>query len=168
MKVIQYNAITIDGFIATPSNDSEWVSDVDVEIFDAKIKEVGCIAMGNKTYEQFKGEYFPKKDAVNLVVTGRSVDMTTDGVVYVKSPPEAIKYAEEKGFKEMLLIGGGTLNGSFLKEELIDEIILDIHPLIFGKGIKLFEGFESFLKVELIESKNLARGQVLLRYKVLK
>lgn len=165
MKVTLYNAITADGFIATVKGDSEWVTDVDVKIFDAKIKSFGCIVMGGKTYRQFKGEYFPKKDAINIVVT-KNPETAPKGVFFVKSPGAALALAAKKGFKKLLLIGGGTINSGFLKAGLIDEIYLDIHPLIFGKGIKLFESFEGFLNVDLVESRKLAKGQIMMHYRV--
>jgi dihydrofolate reductase len=168
MKVILYMAVSADGFIATKSGDSEWVSEVDVPIFDGKIKEFSCIILGNKTFQQFRGKYFPKKDAINIVVSGKRETTPEDGVVFAESPVKALEMAKEKGFEKVLLIGGGHTNGSFLKENLIDEIYLDVHPLIFGEGIRVFEGFETSLNLEKINFEVLDKGQILLHYKVLK
>ena len=168
MRVVLYNAITIDGFIAKTDNDSEWVSEVDVEIFDKKIKEFGCIAMGGVTFRQFRGEYFPKKDVLNIVVTTGNMVDAEENVVFVKSPKDAVKIAEEKGFERMLLIGGGRVNWSFLKDNLIDEIYLDIHPFLFGKGVKIFEDYENRIDLEMIGEEKLKNNQILLHYKVLK
>lgn len=168
MKVILYMAVSVDGFVATRDGDSDWVSEVDQPIFNGKIKKIGCVAMGRITFDQYHGQLFPKKDALNIVVTSNTVENKEEGVKFVKNPYEAVKTAEEAGFSELLVIGGGTVNGSFLKEKLIDEIFLDAHPLILGNGIKLFEDYENFLKVELLESSNLDGGQVLLHYKVIK
>lgn len=161
-------AISVDGFIATQNGDSDWVSDVDIPIFEKKIKEFGCIVVGRKTFEQYQGKLYPVKDVLNIVVTNKtSVDLANN-VVFAKSPSEAIKLAESKGFKQILLIGGGTINGSFLKENLIDEIFLDVHPLVLGKGIKLFENYEGKVKVDIVESTGLEKCQILLHYKVIK
>lgn len=168
MKVILYMAVSADGFIATKSGDSEWVSEVDVPIFDGKIKEFGCIVLGNKTFQQFRGKYFPKKEALNIVISSKMDPNPEENVVFVNSPKEAMEVAEKKGFEKLLLIGGGHTNASFLKENLIDEIYLDIHPLIFGEGIKLFEGFETNLNLEKIDFEVLDKGQILLHYKVVK
>ena len=168
MKVIQFNAISSDGFIATKDGDSEWVSDVDTQLFEAKIKEIDCIVMGRKTFDQYHGELYPFKDVLNIVVTSDALKRQEDETVFVGSPSEAVKIAEEKGFKEILLIGGGTINGSFIKEGLVDEVFLDVHPLILGEGINLFEGYKGNTKLKLVESKNLEKGQVLLHYQVTK
>lgn len=160
-------AVTADGFVATKDGDSDWVSDIDTPIFEKKIKDIGCIVVGGNTYRQFKGQIYPAKNALNIVVS-RSLVGNNDGVIFVKSPKEAIKIAEENKFDQILLVGGGILNGSFLKENLIDEVIIDIHPLILGEGIKLFEGYDGNLKLEKISSENLDKGQILVHYKVIK
>ena len=60
------------------------------------------------------------------------------------------------------------LNSSFMKEKLIDEIHLDVEPLVFGRGIKLFadDDFES--RLELVGTKKLSANTVQLHYRVLR
>ena len=53
-----------------------------------------------------------------------------------------------------------------MKENLIDEIILDVEPLIFGKGIKLFSEGNFEAKLELLEVRKISDNVVQLRYKV--
>lgn len=168
MKVILYMAISLDGFIAKTGGDSDWVSDVDTPIFEQKIKECGCIIVGHNTFKQFHGDLYPVKDVVNIVVSKSPELENEKGVFFVKSPEEAILLARSKKFEQVLLVGGGTINGSFLKEGLIDEIFVDVHPLVFGEGIKIFEGFEGDIKLELVDLKSLDKGQTLLHYKVIK
>lgn len=168
MKVILYMAISMDGFVAKTGGDSDWVSDVDTPIFEQKIKECGCIIVGHNTFKQFYGDLYPIKGVVNIVVSKSSEVKNKGEVFFVKSPQEAVSLAKTKNFKQILLIGGGHINGSFLKDGLINEIIADVHPLVFGKGIKLFEGFGGDVKLELVDSKSLDKGQTLLHYKVIK
>jgi dihydrofolate reductase len=160
-------AVTADGFIAKTNGDSDWVSDVDTPIFEKKIKDIGCIVVGGNTYRQFKGQVYPAKNALNIVVSN-VLESKEDGVFFVKSPREAIELVRLKNFDRVLLVGGGHVNGSFLKEGLVDEVFVDVHPLVLGKGIKIFEGFEGVVKLDLLEFKNLDKGQILLRYKVIK
>ena len=83
------------------------------------------------------------------------------------SPQHALDLVKHLGFKQALLVGGATLNSAFLKEKLIDEIVLNIEPYLLGKGIKTFEGnFESELK--LLDLKKLKSGIVQLEYQVKK
>jgi len=73
-----------------------------------------------------------------------------------------------KGFKEVLLGGGSYTNATFLREGLIDEIIIDIEPFIFGKGIKLFAESQQELKLELIKTEKLSKDTIRLHYNVIK
>ena len=163
-------AISIDGFIAKKNHDSDWVSEVDSEIFEAKIKKARCLIVGRKTFEQYKGELYPMAGVLNVVLTNNKSKLqeTKNIIITNKSPKDIVKYLEGKGFKEIIVIGGGNLNASFLKENLIDEIFLSIHPLILGDGIKLFENIEKFVELRLLEVKKLKEDLIQLHYKVKK
>jgi dihydrofolate reductase len=168
MKVILYMAISIDGFIAKKDGDSDWVSPVDTVNFEKMIKEKGCIIVGRRTFDQYQGNIYPVIGVTNIVVTTElSLKSETNSVVYAKSPNEAVKLAQEKGHNEALLIGGGITNGLFLKEGLVDEVFLSVHPLILGEGIKLFEKVESYIKLELINHKELKKGLIQLHYRII-
>lgn len=55
-----------------------------------------------------------------------------------------------------------------MKEGLIDEIFLDVEPVVFRKGIKLFADADFEAKLELLETRNFSNNEVQLHYKVLK
>jgi len=67
-----------------------------------------------------------------------------------------------------LIIGGGKINGSFLEKNLIDEVIIDIQPVILGRGIRLFENIEKFVELDFVEHKSVEGGLNILRYKIQK
>jgi len=168
MKVILYMAISIDGFVAKKNGDSNWVSEVDSINFQQNIKEVGCIIVGRRTFDQYQGDLYPAKEATNIVLTSDvSLKSETDNVVYVRSPNDAVRVAKEKGHNKALLIGGGTTNGLFLRAGLIDEIFLSVHPLILGDGIKLFEKSEKDINLKLIGQKELGGDLIQLHYQVI-
>jgi len=52
MKVTLYMATSLDGFIAKSDMSTNWISDRDFEIFDNKMKEHGCIILGNTTFKE--------------------------------------------------------------------------------------------------------------------
>lgn len=162
MKVTIFNAISIDGYIAKPDGDSDWVSEIDSEIFASIMKEFGCIAVGRTTFEQYHGSLYPIKKIVNLVLTSQSKEYSNARCC--SSPEEAIKTAQALGFSQLLVVGGGKTNASFLKANLVDEIILDIHPIILGNGIRLFEGFDFFEKFVLRKADKLGGNQILITY----
>ena len=163
--------ISINGYIAKENGDSEWTSDEDLKGFYEQSKNAGNIIMGKNTYfAASKSGYFPFPDSLNVVVSHEHIKNTWGDNVIVtnESPKEILSMLEQKGFTMAFLAGGGQLNTSFIKENLIDEIYLDVEPLILGKGIKVFaeENFE--FNLALIETKKLNSDTVQLYYKVLK
>jgi dihydrofolate reductase len=170
MKLTLYNAISIDGFIADKNGNSSWVSPIDQENFDSAIQNAGNIIVGRKTFEQFENELFPIKNIKNFVFTKDPTFSRSNKDIYVinKTPGTFVLQMKEDGIENLLLIGGGKLNASFLKENLIDEIILVIHPIILGSGIKLFEDVDlnELKNLELRSSKELGGGLMQLKYEV--
>jgi len=161
-------AVSIDGYVATLDHSTDWVSDNDWEVFGNRVKEAGCIVMGRKTMET-SGDDFPYEGAVNIVLTKKpELLKESDRVVVTnKRPREVIELAMEKGFLEVLIIGGGKTNSSFLKEGLIDEIVISVHPIILGKGVRLFEDFEGQVELEKNEVKE-AHELVWIKYRIIK
>lgn len=171
MKVILYMATSINGLITKSQDDSDWVTDTDWKEFDALMRDCGVIVMGRKTYEFF-GDDFPCEGAINVVMTSKKKLLsqdTPDNVVFTnKSPQEVIKMAGEKGLEKLMLIGGMTLNTSFLKDNLVDEIWLSIHPLLIGDGLTVMDKFDCFRKLTRLGVKELGEDLVQIRYKVKK
>lgn len=75
---------------------------------------------------------------------------------------------KKTGVSEACLIGGQQTISQFIQKGLVDEIYLDVEPLIFGQGIPLFSPADFELKLELLEVKNLSAQTVQLHYKVKK
>ncbi len=166
MKVVLYPAITLDGFIAKTDGDSDWVTDGD--LFEEKAQELGCVIVGKSTFDQFRGEIFPIENTVTYVVTHSKIS-DVDDIHYVQGTAQYIlDRIERDGHKNVLNAGGGEVNGLFASEGLLDEIIVDIYPLAFGEGIKLFGSYSIDLKLELLSSNQLKDGIIQNHYKVIK
>lgn len=169
MQITLYIAPSIDGYIATTTKDSEWVSPVCGESFMQTINDYGCIILGSHTYDQYMGEMYPIKDVLNIVLSSDPT-RTSDNpnLVFVQTVEAALSAAADHGHTKALLIGGGTINASFLAADLIDDLILDIHPLILGKGIKAFENIEKFVRLRRTSVKPMDDDLVQIRYQVIK
>ena len=68
----------------------------------------------------------------------------------------------------IILAGGSILNTSFLEQNLVDEIYLDVEPTVMGKGIPLFQNKDFEKKLEFISSKNISKNEIQLHYKIIK
>src|SRR5919112_36735 len=70
------------------------------------------------------------------------------------------------GDKGIWLVGGGEMVSIFLNADLVDEIILSVHPIILGKGIPLFNKIEQLIKLRLVKSIPFESGLVQLHYSI--
>lgn len=73
-----------------------------------------------------------------------------------------------KDSEEVVVAGGGILNNSFIEKNLIDEIYIDIEPIIITKGIPLFKGKGVEIKLELVGQKKISENEIQLYYRVIK
>jgi dihydrofolate reductase len=171
MKVILYMATTVDGMIAKENDDTSFVSETEWKSFRLMIQRVGNIIIGERTYKIMeKGGEFKDMGGIRAVAVSHDgfIQTTQGSSSVVRSPKEALELLEKEGFQEALVAGGGQLNGSFMEENLIDELYLDIEPIVLGKGIKLFNGKELEIKLELIETRKLSENAIQLHYRVLR
>lgn len=172
MKTILYMAMTVNGIIARENGDEDFLSAENWKTFTQLANKAGNFIIGRKTYEAVKNwdeNYgFDDLTGVKKVVISEDTSFKLDeGYILANSPQDAIEKLKQEGFEDILVTGGSTINTSFIKSNLLDEIILNIEPAILGKGISLFssEDFES--KLNLIDVKKLEDNIVQLHYKIM-
>ena len=163
-------AITLDGKIAQSSDHfPDWTGKADKKFFMQETKKAGCLIMGSSTYDTI-GKPLPGRKNVILTRKPKSRDSEYDEAELEftdAKPQELLDQLSNEGFKAVVLGGGAQINTLFATENLIDEIILTISPLVFGSGLSLFnEALD--LKLELQEVSTLDENLVCVRYKVLK
>ena len=160
--------ITANGYIAKENNQTPWNEDTWSSYYRIA-RQYKAIIIGKKTYEIMK-EFndFEKIGNPFVIILSTSLSEKSDNLIVVKSIEETIKILNERGFKEVLICGGSKLNSSFLKENLMDEIILDIDSKIFGNGIPLFNKTDNDLRLSLISVKKISDKLYQTYYKVVK
>ncbi|MBI3956110.1 dihydrofolate reductase [Candidatus Gottesmanbacteria bacterium] len=171
MKTILYMALTVNGKIAGADDDTSWTSKEDWQGFFAKAQEVGVIIIGRNTYEVIKKEQtLIPGIKLRIVVTHHQPKVMPSHTIFTDALPEKIlTLIEEKGYDAALVAGGGQINSLFLKAGLIDELYIDIEPLILGRGISLFADGDFAPRLKLIEVKTLTNRQTIqLHYKIIK
>jgi dihydrofolate reductase len=171
MKVVLYMAITPNGIIAKENDDTSWISEKEWDSYSLVVRTAGNLVIGSRTYTILtKQPEFSELKGVDLGVVTKNGDFPTlaQNHFVVNSPKESIQFLEGKGFSTAVVAGGGKLDGSFLKENLVDEIFLDVEPHLLGNGIPLFAGADFELELELLGTKLLSKNEIQLHYKVKK
>lgn len=164
MKISLYMWISLDGYIAKTDYNTDWISDKDFEIFEEKMQEFWCVISGNTTFK----EVWVTPWITHIILSSQQLSSKSTNVYFCSSPQQAIIKCRELGFRKVLIIWWGKLNWSFLQENLIDEIIVDIQPVILWKWIKIFENIEKFVELDFISHTPLEEWLNILRYKVKK
>ena len=177
-KIKLYIASSLDSFIADENGNIDWLfSDADYG-YTEFYNSIDTILVGRKTYEQsLTFEEYPYKGKKVYVFTHNAKEKkkknkkTTSDVEYIdKDIPEFVRSLIQQPFSngDIWLLGGGEILSLFLNAELVDEIILSVHPIILGKGIPLFKNIKKSVKLRLLESIPFESGLVQLRYCILK
>ncbi|OGM28189.1 hypothetical protein A2801_04120 [Candidatus Woesebacteria bacterium RIFCSPHIGHO2_01_FULL_41_10] len=165
-------ASSINGIIARENNEEDFLSHKNWLTFIDLAHKAGCTIWGRKTQEivgNWEDKYLQDIADVTKVVVTANKDLNLEQeYIQANSPKDALEKLESKGFKEVILTGGSKLNTSFASENLIDEIILNIEPVIIGSGIPLFSPQVFDLKLELLGTNKIGDSIVQLQYKVLK
>lgn len=163
MKTFIIAAVSADGFIAKDTQHSPmyWTSKADKKRFVELTKKAGVVVMGSATYKTIGA---PLKERVTIVYSKSQT--FPDVEVTQKSPIELINELEGRGFKEVAICGGSQIYTMFLKAGVVDTVYLTVEPILFGKGISIFnDDLKYHLKLESALTST-ASGSVLIEYKV--
>ena len=168
MKVILYMAISLNGMIAKSDDDTSWISKEEWDSYSLAVRTAGNLIVGHRTYSILtkQPEFAEFKDIKLVVVTQDDFQTLAQNHLVAHSPKEALDFL--KDYKEVVVAGGGILNASFFAEKLVDEIYLDIEPIILGKGIPIFKDKDFEQKLKLIGQKKITDNEIQLHYQVLK
>ncbi|MDK2951611.1 MAG: dihydrofolate reductase [Kosmotogales bacterium] len=138
MKTILLAVQTVNGIFSVDRNSiTSWSSKEDKVYYKRITKESGAVIMGRITFETLKE---PLRDRLNIVMTRNPEKYDSKGNVLFTdmSPKDLISYLSDKGFGEVVISGGQTVNTLFLNSNLVDEIHLSIEPKIFYGKINMF------------------------------
>lgn len=161
-------ATSLDGYISDKNGGIDWLNTIpnpnnDDMGYESFINRIDAIVMGRKTFEtvlSFGIDWPYKKPVFVLSQKIKEVPANLKSKVFLLQGTltEILQHLHDQGF-DRLYIDGGTTIRSFLKKDLIDEMILTTIPVLLGGGSPLFSELPNALKFELIESKTYL-GQV--------
>jgi dihydrofolate reductase len=170
-KVILSIAVTLDGFIARENGSVDFLdpfneNEGDTNWFAKFLENISVIVMGNTTFQEYHKypgffDFYKGKD---IYVFSRNPDLSHEKVTFInESPVEFLKNFKTE--KDIWLLGGATINKSFLTSNLIDEYIIGMVPVIIGTGIPLFAESDHETQLKFVKSEKFKSGIVNLYYK---
>ena len=124
--------------------------------------------MGRKTYEVARRSGGGGYPGVKTYVFSRTLKQSDDPKIEIIADDAAAFVAalkQTKG-KGICVMGGGELASDLFNAGLIDEVGLNIHPIVLGSGIPMFPRVQGSLDLELMENRRLGGGCVYVLYRV--
>lgn len=159
MSNIVYVGTSIDGYISAADGKLDWMSYVPIPEgddlgFAAFIERVDAVVMGRKTFETLigfgVGWHYPKPGIVLSSTMRSAPDEFAAHVRFASgTPAEIVRSAKRQGFENLYIDGGETAQ-RFLRDDLIDEMIITEIPLLLGGGDRLFGELDRHLGFELV------------------
>jgi dihydrofolate reductase len=133
-------AVSLDGFIAGPNGEYDWIVMDPAIDFAAMAAEFDTAVMGRKTYEVVNGDgHMAMLAGMHCVVFSRTLPPSSaPGLRVVADDPAAVVAGlkAEPG-KDIWLYGGGELFRALLTAGLVDTVELAVIPVLLGAGVPL-------------------------------
>lgn len=170
-KVILYIATSLDGYIAKPNDDLSFLSIVEHEGEDYGYSEfvesVDTVILGRRTYDWVMAQVtdFPHADKRAYIITRTPRPAIGNTTFYSGDLRSLVTKLKSEHGKNIFIDGGAEIVNLLLKDDLIDELIISIIPILVGSGTKLFNDGRPEIKLQLISTKQFEKGLVQLHYK---
>ena len=177
-RVGAWELVSLDGVMERPENWAFSYSNEEVGKASASgMARSDALLLGRVTYEHMAA-YWPHQtggtpmvDYINsvpkLVVSATLEEplQWNNSTVIGGNVAEEIAKLKRRPGKDITVLGSGALVRSLLKDGLLDELRLMIHPVILGGGKRHFEDEEDRKALQLVDSRTFATGVVYLTYR---
>ncbi len=187
-KIIVYIATSADGYIARSDGNVDWLNrprtagDYGMSEF---LKSIDTVLWGRKTYDPMLKKFASKKSKAsrpsaknseaksrasrikNYVFSHRPPETFPPDVEFVNAPiKEFTKLLRSQPGKEIWMMGGAGIIGSFLDAGEIDEFMIHVIPIFIGEGIPLIQPRQRTVPLQLLATEPYPDGVVRLHYAV--
>ena len=183
-KLILCMQITLDGYVAGPNDEADWLLSDDEEWADhfKVINSADTFLLGRKMYPLYSG-YWQKvlhnpDSAPNELKFAKLADRSQH-IVFTKGdfkpdwkntrvahdPSAEVKRLKNENGKNIIAWGGANFAANLIELGLVDEYRFELNPTILGKGKNLFQNQKEQKKLTLINSKPLKSGLIIVTYR---
>jgi dihydrofolate reductase len=174
-KIVAGLAISLDGVVESPA---DWIllDDELAAVINAGVAQADAVLLGRRTYLEFaklwptQGGDVPMADFLNnspkhiVSSTLDTLEWANSTLVTGDLAEEIAKLKEQPG-RNIQIPGSPTLVRSLLRDGLLDELSLAVHPIVVGAGMRLFDETSGQMRLELVESTTLGSGVLSVTYR---
>ncbi len=188
-RLHMFNRVSADGYFGAPDGNLDWVvQDPELDKYATRgMDETGAMLFGRVTYDGFKSfwphavdesPHGPARRSPELAAMGAWINKTTKYVfsrtltdaswsgteILGELDPKVVEDIKRGPGKDLMIFGSGSIVSLLTQHGLIDEYTFVVSPLLLGSGILPVRGVTKHVKLKLLECKELATGNVLMRY----
>jgi dihydrofolate reductase len=189
-KIVVVENLSLDGVMQAPGRADEDVRDgfarggwaipyndaVKGQVMARGMAEAGPLLFGRRTYQDFFRVWPKRKDNPYTAVLDNArkyVASTTlreplpwqNSVLLTGDVPAAVARLKQELSKDIVVMGSGGLVQSLLRSQLVDELVLLIHPLVLGAGRRLFAAEGPDAALRLVAAEPTTKGVVIATYR---
>ena len=188
-RIIAFELVTLDGVMQAPGRPDEdrrggfdhggWATSYADPIMGQAAQEsmatTGGLLFGRRTYEDFYAVWPNRSDNPFTEVLNNTMKYVASRTLQEPLPwrnstllkgdaAEAVAGLKEQPGKDLVILGSGELVKSLMRCNLVDEYVLQIHPLVLGSGRRLFDNAGSSATLRLVDTKTTTTGVVIATY----
>lgn len=168
-----YIATSLDGYIAKPNDDLSFLKLVEKEGEDYGYAEftstIDTIILGRKTYDwvlkEIGASHYDNGERDVYVITRTERPDVGKTKFYTGDLTELVRRLKSENGKNIYCDGGAEIVNELLKNDLIDEFIISVVPVLLGNGIRLFKDGRPEQQLELVNTKTFETGLTQLHYR---
>jgi dihydrofolate reductase len=189
-KIIATLSLTLDGVMQAPGRPDEdrrggfehggwapaYADSVMMNAMGKGMAEAGPLLFGRRTYEDFFAVWPGRKDNPFTAVLDNAQKYVTSRTLREPLPwqnstlvsgdaAEAVAGLKAQPGKDIVVLGSGDLMQTLMRRGLVDEYVLLIHPLVLGRGRRLFNDDARRTALRLVDSVTTTTGVVIATYR---
>lgn len=172
-KLSIFIATSVDGYIAKPNDDLSFLKLVEKEGEDYGYTQftetIDTLIIGRKTYDyvvkEIGSSHYDNGDREVYIITRSPRPKVGRTTFYTGNPGDLVRQLKSEEGKNIYCDGGAEVIHELLKQDLIDEMIISIVPVILGNGTRLFKDGRPEMSLELVQTKKFDTGLTQLHYR---
>ena len=174
MRILSlFIAASLDGYIAKPNDDLSFLKRVEKEGEDygyaTFTSTIDTIILGRRTYDWVLGKigasHYDNGERDVYVITRTTRPAVGKTKFYTGDLAELVRELKGKSGKNIYCDGGAEIIDELLKNDLIDEMIISVVPVLVGDGTRLFKDGRPEQELELVNTKTFDTGLIQLHYR---
>jgi len=181
-KVYMFNRTSVDGFFTGPGGNIDWfIHDPQVDQALHKMMNLDTVLFGRLTYQMFES-YWPgvardphapegeramgnELNQMTKLVFSTTLDNVTweNSKLFKHNVVDEVRQLKHSQGADIVIFGSGSIVQQLACEDLIDEYLILVTPVVLGAGKSLFSGVDKS-NFKLLEARSFQSGNVLLHY----